>query len=133
MPLQFFGGKVLFDQPQNFVEFDSEILNTKISEADSKLMAVLLPQANQLVENLFARPDLVNQVRMLIMGELDSGRMDSDTVARLPVPQPISLSIISYPPIDIWIRRLSRLYVEFERGQRNETIQVVTNSVVVYD
>ena len=46
-------------------------------------MAVLLPQANQLVENLFARPDLVNQVRMLIMGDLDSGRMDSDTVARI--------------------------------------------------
>jgi AraC-like DNA-binding protein len=82
VPVQFFGGKVLFDQPQNFIEFDSDVLDTKISEADPKLMAVLLPQANQLVENLFARPDLVNQVRMLIMGELDSGRMDSDTVAR---------------------------------------------------
>ena len=45
-------------------------------------MAVLLPQANELVENLFARPDLVNQVRMLIMGNLDSGQLDSDTVAR---------------------------------------------------
>ena len=82
VPQQFFGGKVLFDQPQNFVEFDSDILDTKISEADPQLMAVLLPQANQLVENLFARPDLVNQVRMLIMGDLDSGRMDSDTAAR---------------------------------------------------
>ncbi len=82
VPLQFYGGKVLFDQPQSFIEFDSDILDKRISEADPRLMAVLMPQANQLVESLFARPDLVNQVRMLIMGELDSGRMDSDTVAR---------------------------------------------------
>jgi AraC-like DNA-binding protein len=81
-PLKFYGGKVLFDQPKNFIEFDSDILDTRISEADPRLMAVLLPQANQLVENLFARPDLVNQVRMLIMGDLDSGRMDSDSAAR---------------------------------------------------
>jgi len=81
-PEQFFGGRVLFDQPKNFIEFASDILETRISEADPRLMAVLLPQANRMVESLFARPGLVNQVRMLIMGDLDSGRMDSDSAAR---------------------------------------------------
>ena len=79
---QLFGIDLLYDQPSNYIEFENEILDIRVNNADPKLLIVLRQQANLILEGLALSPSLVNQARMLIMRDLHSGNLNSDWLAR---------------------------------------------------
>lgn len=78
----FFGPSVKFAQPENFVEFDNRLLVMSLSDADPRLLKVLLQQADQILSGLAQKPDLINKTKMLIMSELHAGELNSDDAAR---------------------------------------------------
>ncbi len=76
-----FGSEVLFNQPDNFIEFDSAILDMPNDRADPSLLPILLYQANQLIDELDIRENIVRQVRLLITTSLGYSTVTTGTVA----------------------------------------------------
>lgn len=62
----YFADRIEYDASFNGFSFDASVLNTPISGADPNLKAVLLEQANALLDELQAHDDVLSRLRVII-------------------------------------------------------------------
>lgn len=116
---EIFGDTLLFDQPQNSIEFELELLDLTNSHSDPGLLSILLSQANQLLDKLQEQEDIVHQVRLLITTSLGYKMITADRVAE---------------SLDVSVRQLHRLLSERDtsyRAIREETIIQVAKEALI--
>ena len=78
---EFFGPDVLFGQPRNSIEFSKALLDVRIHQSDTRLLAILQDQADRALDELASNPDVVSRARIVIVNELQSRRLTADYVA----------------------------------------------------
>jgi len=78
---QLFGSNLHFRQAINSIEFSADVLRYRISETDPGLLRVLTQQADKLLAGIHDEDALLQQVRLLILENLDRGRADEASVA----------------------------------------------------
>lgn len=77
-----FGENLRFNCDFNGFDFDTEVLQTKVSDADPQLLEVLKSQANHLLSQIEQKPDLIKHVRLLITASLGGEYMGAEELAR---------------------------------------------------
>lgn len=78
---RFFGSNLHFGQATNSLEFSEELLSIPIATADPNLLLILKQQANQLLQQLSSKQNLVNHVSLLITAGLGHENLSTATVA----------------------------------------------------
>ena len=78
---QLFGSNLHFRQAINSIEFSADVLRYRIGETDPGLLRVLTQQADKLLAGIHDEDALLQQVRLLILENLDRGRADEASVA----------------------------------------------------
>jgi AraC-like DNA-binding protein len=69
---QAFGSDVYFEQAQNSLVFNPDLLRMPLSDSDPRLLAILKEQADALMEQWESKRSLVGQARFLIATSLES-------------------------------------------------------------
>jgi AraC-like DNA-binding protein len=80
--MQEFGEEIHFEQASNSLIFDSKLLDTKITDADPKLLKILKRQTEEILDSLNRHENLISQLRYIVAMSLSSGECDSETAAR---------------------------------------------------
>lgn len=80
--LQVFGANLHFGQAVNCIAFSVDVLRCRINETDPNLLRVLLRHADGLLDRMQNKEELANQVRLLILENLERGPGSAAGVAR---------------------------------------------------
>lgn len=80
--IEVFGDEVHFEQATNSLIFDSKLLDTKITDADPKLLKILKRQTEKILDSLKRHDNLISQLRYIVAMSISSGECDSETAAR---------------------------------------------------
>lgn len=77
-----FGDNVLFDQPETSFELEPELLDVRISDSDTRLLAILRQHADELLGEVLASDSFEHQVRLVMLEQLKAGLPSADSIAR---------------------------------------------------
>ncbi|MEM8499737.1 MAG: AraC family transcriptional regulator ligand-binding domain-containing protein [Pseudomonadota bacterium] len=77
----YFGDAIFFNQSENLLDFEEDIVDIPNERADPNLLPILLNQANQLLDEQKTQTDVVRQVSLLITTSLGYRSMSSEAVA----------------------------------------------------
>ena len=80
--IQLFGANLHFVQATNCIEFPADVLRCRVNETDANLLRVLIQHADGLLDRIQNEEELADQVRLLILEQLDRGPGDAAGVAR---------------------------------------------------
>lgn len=77
-----FGKKILFDQPNNRVYFESYLLEKQINDTDPQLLELLKNEILTMLEGFNEKSNLLQRVRACIASSLSSGNCNSENIAK---------------------------------------------------
>lgn len=77
-----FGSTVIFDQEQNCLVFNDDVLDIPLSDSDPKLLEILKEQADSLLQQWEAKEKIVEQVKFQITTSLEGGNAGAEMVAQ---------------------------------------------------
>jgi len=80
--IQHFGANLHFGQATNCIEFPADVLGCRVNETDPNLLRVLIQHADGLLDRIQNEEEMADQVRLLILEQLDRGPGDAAGVAR---------------------------------------------------
>jgi AraC-like DNA-binding protein len=80
--IEVFGANLHFGQATNCIAFPADVLGCRVNEADCNLLRVLIQHADSLLGQVQSEENLADQVRLLILEQLDRGPGDAAGVAR---------------------------------------------------
>ncbi len=80
--IQAFGQEVFYEQSTNSLSFDTELLDTQITDADPQLLALLRDQIKKHLDGLHRYNNLISEVRYWIALMISSDACDSESIAK---------------------------------------------------
>lgn len=87
-----FGASVFFDQDQNCLFFDANLLGMPLSDGDPQLLAILREHAETRLEQWAASEDLIEHAKFFITASLDAQDAGVDNLARMLHTTPRTLN-----------------------------------------
>ncbi|WP_165839989.1 AraC family transcriptional regulator [Motiliproteus coralliicola] len=76
-----FGSDLHFEQPANKIYFSDEVLSLTMPSGDANLLAILMQQANQLLDQLSSK-DLIRHVKFLITTGIGDDSSSAENIAK---------------------------------------------------
>lgn len=116
--LRRFGPDLLFEQPETAFEFESDLFEVRISDADPRLLSILTTHADELLREASESGSLEAQIRLQILEQLGHGLPSAQSIARLH-----SMSLSAFK------RRLGREEMNF-RELRDEVVREVAQRLL---
>jgi len=113
-----FGDHILFDQSETSFEFEAELLELRISEADPRLLSILTAHADELLRAVVDSRSFEAEVRLQILELMRLGLPTAESVAHLH-----SMSLSAFK------RRLEREGVSF-RELRDTVVREVAQRLL---
>ena len=77
-----FGNQLSYNPSDHVLEFNADVLDLPLGKTNPQLMAIMKSEANRILDEWERSSDLRNQVRMIIMNDLQTGNLNSERVAK---------------------------------------------------